>query len=71
MLKKIPVKLTYYYIDHGEKVELEKSPEEIEQGKKDILEIIEKIKRNEFSPTPSPFVCKFCNFKRICSEAER
>jgi len=61
-----PVKLTFYYLDDNNSVSFLGKKEEIEALKKKIIKTIEEIKKGEFSPSPSPFKCKHCDFKDIC-----
>lgn len=61
-----PKLLTFYYIEDGKKVQFLGSEQDLRKVKEDILRIIEKIKSGDFSATPSPHVCKYCDFKDIC-----
>ncbi len=61
-----PKLLTFYYIEDGKKVQFLGTEQDLKKVKEDILKIIEKIKSGDFSATPSPHVCKYCDFKDIC-----
>ncbi len=65
--KKTPDKflLSYFYLEHDEKISFQKNEEDIEKIRKDIIEKIEKIKLKDFTPNPG-LHCDFCPFKIIC-----
>jgi DNA helicase-2/ATP-dependent DNA helicase PcrA len=65
-----PQKLTYYYLNKGEKKSFLGTEKEKTKIKEKILAEIEKIKISDFKPTPSR-QCAFCDFKNICDFAER
>ena len=58
--------LTYYYLDDGKVMSFLGTDVEKNDLKVKIVETIEKIKNSSFTPTPGPFVCKFCDFRDIC-----
>jgi DNA helicase-2/ATP-dependent DNA helicase PcrA len=55
----------------GEKVPVEHSEEELERVKATIRWIANGILRQQFEPTPSPDVCRFCDYRIICPAAEK
>lgn len=64
------IKLSFYFLKHEEKISTSRTPEQIEETKKLILDAIrdigDKIKNNkEFPPTPSG-LCDWCEYKQIC-----
>lgn len=76
LLKKWPhisgdkIKLSFYFLKHGEKISTSRTAEQIEETKKLILDTIrdigDKIKNNgEFPPYPSG-LCDWCEYKQIC-----
>lgn len=76
LLKKWPhisgdkIKLSFYFLKHGEKISTSRMPEQIEETKKLILDTIrdigDKTKNNkEFPPFPSG-LCDWCEYKQIC-----
>lgn len=75
LLKKWPfikpeqVKLSLYYLEHGEKISSKRAPEALEETKKEILntihEIQEREKKADFPPTPGPW-CQWCPYRPIC-----
>jgi RecB family exonuclease len=67
--QKKPVKLSLYFLRHGEKLSTERTPEFIEETKEKILLTTDKIKndiaRQEFEPNPGP-LCDWCAFQPYC-----
>jgi DNA helicase II / ATP-dependent DNA helicase PcrA len=60
-----PIKLSYYYLENGEKISFIPKDSEGEKLKLEIREEIEEIKKMNFTPKPSE-MCKFCDFNGIC-----
>lgn len=75
LLKKWPhlspdkIKLSLYYVKHGEKLATKRDEKEIEETKKFILdsirEIEERKKRDDFPPHPSA-LCDWCGYRQMC-----
>ncbi|MFA5228721.1 MAG: UvrD-helicase domain-containing protein [Candidatus Paceibacterota bacterium] len=61
-----PVKLTYYYLDDCSKLSFEIKDGMIEKTESEIRDLIQKIKRSNFKPSPG-WHCKFCDFRDICA----
>jgi len=64
------IKLSFYYLKHGEKISTSRSAEQLEGTKKYIFktvgEIAEKIKDNyNFPPYPSG-LCDYCGYRQMC-----
>lgn len=59
------ISLTFYYLQEPTKTSFKKAPEEIMETKEKIIDIVGRIRNNDFSPTPGPW-CDFCPFKMIC-----
>jgi CRISPR/Cas system-associated exonuclease Cas4 (RecB family) len=64
------IKLSFYFLKHGEKISTSRSPEQLENTKKFILktidEIEQKIKDNyNFPPLPSG-LCDWCGYRQMC-----
>ncbi len=64
------IKLSFYFLKHGEKISTARTPEQTEETKNLILgairDINEKIKdNNNFPPTPSP-LCDWCEYRQMC-----
>jgi DNA helicase-2/ATP-dependent DNA helicase PcrA len=62
---------SYFYVLTGEKVPVEHSAEELERVRATIAEIAGGILKQEFEPTPSAEVCRFCDYRIICPAAEK
>ena len=65
-----PKKLTYHYLNNGEKKSFLGTEAEKIKIKEKIIAEIEKIKISDFKPT-SGWQCAFCDFKNICDSAKR
>ena len=64
------IKLSFYFLKHGEKISTSRTSQQLEDTKKLVLasiaEIQEKIKDNyNFPPTPSA-LCDWCAYRQIC-----
>jgi len=63
------VKLSLYFLEHGEKISSTRSGDATEETKKEVLETIHEIRDREttmdFPPTPGPW-CEWCPYKPIC-----
>ncbi|MFH1643403.1 MAG: UvrD-helicase domain-containing protein [Patescibacteria group bacterium] len=64
-----PFKLTYYYLEQGQKVSFLGNAKDKEKEKENILKKIEEIKNSDFVATPG-WQCNFCDFKYICNFAK-
>jgi DNA helicase-2/ATP-dependent DNA helicase PcrA len=62
---------SYFYVLTGEKVPVEHSEEELERVRSTVTEIAGGILKQRFEPTPSPEVCRFCDYRIICPAAEK
>jgi len=60
-----PVKLSLYFLKHGEKVSTLRTKLELEETKEKILEVINQIKKSSFEPRPNP-LCNWCQYQRFC-----
>lgn len=64
-----PVKLSLYFLQHGEKLSTLRLPESINKTKEDILNIINQIKKdsltNNFETNSSP-LCAWCQYQQYC-----
>ncbi len=61
-----PKLLSYWYLDNNSKVSFLGTADEIERVKGKIIATVDAMKRSDFAATPSPYVCKHCDFKEIC-----
>jgi len=62
---------SYFYVLTGEKVPVKHSEEELDRVKATVAEIARGILKQDFEPTPSPEVCRFCDYRIICPAAEK
>lgn len=60
-----PVKLTLYYLKHGEKLSTIKTNQGLNETKEKILSIIDEIKKSAFEPKINP-LCAWCSYQRWC-----
>jgi DNA helicase II / ATP-dependent DNA helicase PcrA len=62
---------SYFYVLTGEKVPVAHSDEELERVRSTVSEIAAGILGQRFEPTPSPDICRFCDYRIICPAAEK
>ena len=62
---------SYFYVLSGEKVPVAHSPEELDRVRATVSEIAGGILKQRFEPTPSPDICRFCDYRIICPAAEK
>src|ERR671919_770397 len=62
---------SYFYVLTGEKVPVEHSAEELDRVRSTVSEIAGGILKQRFEPTPSPEICRFCDYRIICPAAEK
>ncbi|MEA2361796.1 MAG: ATP-dependent helicase UvrD/PcrA [Thermoleophilaceae bacterium] len=62
---------SYFYVLSGEKVPVKHSAEELERVRATVSEIAGGILKQRFDPTPSPEICRFCDYRIICPAAEK
>ena len=60
-----PVRLSLYFLRHGEKLSTVKSGEKLKETTEKVLETIDQIKVSKFSPEINP-LCDWCGFQSIC-----
>jgi len=59
------VKLSLYFLRHGEKLSTFGSDEKIGETKNRIVSLIHEINKSDFPPTPGP-LCDWCGYRSIC-----
>lgn len=68
-LKNKKIKLSLYYLRHGEKLSTSRREDELEETKNKIINLVREIKKreknNDFPATPS-VLCDWCGYKSIC-----
>ena len=68
--KKDPALLSFYYLTSNEKVSSERTEDELEETKEEVLKVADSILGRDFHPTKG-FHCDWCDFKPICPEWNR
>lgn len=64
------IKLSFYFLKHGEKISTSRSEEQLEKTKKAIIKTINEIEKRkadnyDFPPFPSA-LCDWCGYKQMC-----
>ncbi len=59
------INLSFYYLQSPEKITLKKTEEDLIKTKDEIIDMVAKIRTNNFKPNPGKH-CGFCAFKIIC-----
>jgi DNA helicase-2/ATP-dependent DNA helicase PcrA len=59
-------KLSYYYLTENKVISFLGTEDDLEKIEQKIIKTIEEIRQSDFSPKPSLFNCKNCDFKDIC-----
>ncbi len=60
-------KLAYIYVRSGQKAEVELLQEEArDKFMEDIQSQMDSILHSTFTPTPSIFICRYCDFRNVC-----
>lgn len=65
-----PKKLSYYFVETGEKISTTRTEKQLEDKKVEVAELVEKMKNGEFGATPGMH-CEWCDFKDLCPFAFR
>jgi RecB family exonuclease len=60
-----PVKLTLYFLKHGERLSTTRTNQQLNETKERILSIIEAIKKSSFEPKPN-VLCDWCQYQPYC-----
>lgn len=61
-----PKRLTYFYLNDNTKISFLGDQKEIEKLKEKVVSTIDQINSRDFTATPSPHVCRNCDFRDIC-----
>jgi ATP-dependent DNA helicase UvrD/PcrA len=64
-----PLRLTFYNLTNNQPVSSVRTENDLEETRRQILEVAGEIRRWNFSPTPG-FVCKYCDFVPLCPAHE-
>lgn len=57
--------LTFYFLDSGQKISTQRTRQQLEEARKEILEKAKEIQLSLFEPKPG-MLCDFCEYKLIC-----
>lgn len=60
-----PVKLTLYFLKHGEKISTTRTHQQLNETKERILTLINEIKKSSFEPKPN-VLCDWCQYQLYC-----
>ncbi len=60
-----PVKLSLYYLRHGEKLSTFKNKGEIKQTQERIMDLVNQISKSNFGPVTNP-LCDWCQYQPYC-----
>ena len=60
-----PKKLTYYFLESGERISTTRTDKQLENKKQEAGQIVEDIKKGEFTASPG-MQCSWCDYKEIC-----
>jgi len=58
-------KLTYYYLESGERISTTRTEEQLEKTKKEAESLIDVIKNGDFTAKPGMH-CSWCDYRNIC-----
>jgi RecB family exonuclease len=60
-----PKLLSLYFVETGEKLTTTRTPEQLNDMKTEVHEVLEKMRKGEYAATPG-MQCNWCDFKDIC-----
>ncbi len=67
---KVPVsKLSLYYLEDNQKISTTRSTDQLTATETELETIAKTMASSDFAATPSPFLCKFCEYRLICDKA--
>lgn len=64
-----PLRLTYYYLETGERVVVEKTPERLQEDRAAVAGVAAAIAAEDFTARPERRKCAGCDFKLLCPSA--
>jgi len=65
-----PVNVGLWYVIFDEILKVDFNEIEVDNLKEKALKLISGIEKKDFSPNPSPFNCKYCDYNSICNDKE-
>ena len=57
--------LSLYFLKFNEKIQSQRTEEDLEKSKEEVIKTIHKIEKSSFEPRPSP-LCGWCGYRNIC-----
>jgi len=54
-----------YFLKFNEKIQSQRTEEDLEKSKEEVIKTIHKIEKSSFEPRPSP-LCGWCGYRNIC-----
>ena len=63
--KNKPIKLSLYFLRHGEKLSTTRNSRQANESKEKILSLIREIRESNFEPISNP-LCDWCSFQQYC-----
>jgi DNA helicase-2/ATP-dependent DNA helicase PcrA len=67
---KLPVsKLSLYYLEDNQKLSTTRSSQQLIETAMELEELASELAQSSFEATPSPMICKMCDYRLLCSKA--
>jgi DNA helicase-2/ATP-dependent DNA helicase PcrA len=64
-----PLKLSYYYLETGERVSVDKAPDRLEADRQTIVRVADGIRAEFYPAKPDRMKCAGCDFRLLCPSA--
>ena len=64
-----PLRLSYYYLETGERVTVDKPQERLAEDRQTILDVADGIRAERFPAKPDRMKCGGCDFRMLCPSA--
>ncbi|MDA3836338.1 MAG: PD-(D/E)XK nuclease family protein [Nanoarchaeota archaeon] len=61
-----PVLLTWHYLNHNKQIFSKRTNEQLDELKKEIMELIETVEHAKIFPTQKTILCNWCEYKTYC-----
>ncbi|PIQ82056.1 MAG: hypothetical protein COV76_05835, partial [Candidatus Omnitrophica bacterium CG11_big_fil_rev_8_21_14_0_20_64_10] len=65
-----PKRISFYYLKNNRKLSFEPTDAELEETRAWVLQTVAQIRSGDFTPAPSPFKCRFCDFRNLCPASQ-
>jgi DNA helicase-2/ATP-dependent DNA helicase PcrA len=70
MFGKSPLTANLLYLRNGKPTTYVLTDDTVKQAEKEISSLVNDILGEQFSPTPGPFICKYCDYASLCDAKE-